>query len=138
MHIYLFYYLLVLFLAMLGLCYLGAFLWLRQAEATLELWCAGFLLQYFLLWQSTGSRACRLQQLWHMGSIIVAPGLQSTGSKLWHVSLAMACVWDLPRAGIKPMSPAVTGRFFTTEAPGKPCPPVSLHQSCLTGPPNSS
>ena len=27
---------------------------------------------------------------------------------------------DLPLPGIKPMSPALTGRFFTTEPPGKP------------------
>ena len=28
--------------------------------------------------------------------------------------------WDLPRVGIKPMCPALVGRFFTTEPPGKP------------------
>ena len=28
--------------------------------------------------------------------------------------------WDLPRPGIEPMTPALAGRFFTTEAPGKP------------------
>ena len=27
-----------------------------------------------------GHQACRLQQLWHVGSVLVAPGLQSTGS----------------------------------------------------------
>ena len=27
---------------------------------------------------------------------------------------------DLPNAGIKPASPALAGRFFTTEPPGKP------------------
>ena len=27
---------------------------------------------------------------------------------------------DLPDPGIKPMSPALAGRFFTTEPPGKP------------------
>jgi len=29
-------------------------------------------------------------------------------------------MWDLPGPGIKPMSPALAGRFFTTEPPGKP------------------
>ena len=29
-------------------------------------------------------------------------------------------MWDLPRSGIEPMSPALAGRFFTTEPPGKP------------------
>ena len=27
---------------------------------------------------------------------------------------------DLPGSGINPMSPALAGRFFTTESPGKP------------------
>ena len=27
---------------------------------------------------------------------------------------------DLPNLGIKPVSPALAGRFFTTEPPGKP------------------
>jgi len=30
-------------------------------------------------------------------------------------------MWDFPRPGIEPMSPALAGRiFFTTESPGKP------------------
>ena len=29
-------------------------------------------------------------------------------------------MWDLPGSGIKPMSPASAGGFFTTEPPGKP------------------
>ena len=29
-------------------------------------------------------------------------------------------MWDLPRPGIEAMSPALAGRFFTTEPPGKP------------------
>ena len=33
----------------------------------------------------------------------------------------MLCsVWDLPESGIKPVSSASAGRFFTTELPGKP------------------
>ena len=32
---------------------------------------------------------------------------------------------DLPNLGVKPMSPALAGRFFTTEPPGKP--PITLH-----------
>ena len=28
---------------------------------------------------------------------------------------------DPPRPGIKPVSPALAGRFFTTEPAGKPC-----------------
>ena len=29
-------------------------------------------------------------------------------------------MWDLPRPGTEPVSPAPAGRFFTTESPGKP------------------
>ena len=29
-------------------------------------------------------------------------------------------MWDLPRAGLKPVSPALTGRFSTNAPPGKP------------------
>ena len=35
---------------------------------------------------------------------------------MWTLSHGM---WDLPRLGIKPVSPALTGGFFTTEPPGK-------------------
>ena len=34
---------------------------------------------------------------------------------------------DLPNRGMEPMSPAVAGRFFTTEPPGKP-----LADNCFT------
>ena len=39
----------------------------------------GLLLRWLLLLRSTGSR-CRLQQLWHAGSVVMACRLQSTGS----------------------------------------------------------
>ena len=29
-------------------------------------------------------------------------------------------MWDLPRPGVEPVSPALAGRFFTTEPLGKP------------------
>ena len=29
-------------------------------------------------------------------------------------------MWDLPRPGLEPVSPALTGRFSTTAPPGKP------------------
>ena len=31
-----------------------------------------------------------------------------------------SCMWDLPRSGVEPVSPALAGRFFTIEPPGKP------------------
>ena len=62
--------------------------------------CAGFSLQWLLLW-SMGSRCL---------------GFSSCGSwaqLLWGM-------WDLPRSGIEPVSLAWQGRFLTTGPPGKP------------------
>ena len=36
-------------------------------------------------------------------------------------------MWDLPRPGLEPMSPALAGRFSTTALPGKPPSCISLH-----------
>ena len=36
-------------------------------------------------------------------------------------ALSLHGVWDLPRLGLEPMSPALAGRFSTTAPPGKPC-----------------
>ena len=46
-----------------------------------------------------------------LASVTVAPRLQSAGS------VAVYSMWDLPGSGIEPMSPALIGEFFTTEAP---------------------
>ena len=59
----------------------------------------GFSLQWLLFLQSTGSRE-RAQWLRCTG--LVAPSML-----------------DLPGPGIKPMSPALAGGFFTTGPPGK-------------------
>ena len=45
--------------------------------------------------------------------------LRSTGSAVELRGLSCS-VWDLPVSGIEPMSPALAGRFFTTEPSGKP------------------
>ena len=37
-------------------------------------------------------------------------------------------MWDLPGPGIEPVSPALAGRFLTTEPPGKPQPCYSMNQ----------
>ena len=66
-----------------------------------------------------GSRAHGLRQLQHVGSV-EAPRLWSVGSTVWHVGLAVRGMWKPPGSGIGPMSPALAGRFFTTEPPGKP------------------
>ena len=35
-------------------------------------------------------------------------------------ALLLRSTWDLPQPGIKPVSPALAGRFFTSEPSGKP------------------
>ena len=37
-------------------------------------------------------------------------------------------MWDLPRPGLKPVSPALAGRFSTTAPPGKPCWKIFNHR----------
>ena len=39
---------------------------------------------------------------------------------------------DLPNAGIKPVSPALAGRFFTAEPPGKPRGILLSHKKRMT------
>ena len=34
--------------------------------------------------------------------------------------LSCSAAWDLPRPGIEPVSPVLSGRLFTTESPRKP------------------
>ena len=73
----------------------------------------GFSLRPLLLLWLTGSRARGLQELRFSGS-------RAQAQQLWHRGLAVHDMWDLPRPGIEPMSPALTSRFFTTGPPGKP------------------
>ena len=56
------------------------FLQLQGAVAPLQLRCESFSWWWLLLLWSTVSRVHRLQQLWHMGSVVGVSWLQSTGS----------------------------------------------------------
>ena len=54
-------------------------------------------------------------------SLVAEHGLQtrrlsSCGSWAW----LLRGMWDLPRPGLEPVSPAFAGRFSTTAPPGKP------------------
>ena len=69
--------------------------------------CVGSSLRWLLLLQSTGSG--------RVGSVAVAHGLSSCGIRV-HL---LRSIWDLPRPGIKPVSPALAGGFLTTVPPGK-------------------
>ena len=67
------------------------------------------------------SRACRLQWLQHVGSVVAPPWLWSAGSAVVRPSRSCSvALWDPPRSGIEPVSPALAGGFFTPEPPGKP------------------
>ena len=67
-----------------------------------------------------GLKSCGFQALEHglnsYGFQALEHGLNSCGA--W--TLMLCRMWDLLRLGIKPKSPALAGRFFTTEPPGKP------------------
>ena len=43
--------------------------------------------------------------------------LSSCGSRAY----LLRGMWDLPRPGLEPVSPALAGRLSTTAPPGKPC-----------------
>lgn len=60
-------------------CVHGLSQW-QQAGTMLWLWSMGFSPQWVILLRSKGSRACRLQQLWHTGPVVLAHRLQSSGS----------------------------------------------------------
>ena len=62
------------------------------------------------------------------GSVVVARGLSSCGSRALEGKLSscgtraqlLRGMWDLPRPGLEPTSPALAGGFLTTAPPGKP------------------
>ena len=106
--------------------YLCIYLWLRWvfvAACRLSLvaarggysllQCTGFSLQRLLLLRSTGSRgtgfsSCGLRALEHR--------LSSCGARA-----SLLCgMRNLPRPGLEPVSPALTGGFLTTAPPEKP------------------
>ena len=88
-----------LFLIALGLCCCSQALWICGEQGPLWLWCRRFSLWRLLLSQSTGS-GCR-------GSGVMAHGLSSSTA-------------GNQGPGIKPVSPALPGRFLTTGLPGGP------------------
>ena len=47
-------------------------------------------------------------------------GPRAQAQQLWRTGLVALRVWDLPRPGLEPVSPALAGGFLTTGPPGKP------------------
>ena len=48
-------------------------------------------------------------------SVVVEHRLSTRGTQAW----LLCSLWNLPRPGIKPMSPALAGRFLSTVPPEK-------------------
>ena len=73
------------------------------------------------------SSCCRARALGTQASVVVARGLSSCGLRALERRLSscgagaqlLRGMWDLPRPGLKPMSPALAGGFLTTAPPGK-------------------
>ena len=97
----------------------GLFLQLRRAGATLH--CGA--------WAShcSGSSCCGARALGPQASVVGARGLSSCGSQALERRLSscgawaqLLCgMWDLPGAGIEPVSPELADGFLTTAPPGK-------------------
>ena len=60
------------------------------------------------------SRSTQTQWLWLLGS--------GTWTQCGARAQMLCSMWDLPRPGIRPVSPALAGGCFTTEPSGKPSP----------------
>ena len=71
-------------------------------------------------------------------SAVAAPGLGNCDSQDLEHRLnstgawtqLLCSMWNPPESGIEPISPALPGRFFTTEPPGKP--KMGQYFDCLT------
>ena len=116
---FLFYSFIYLFLAALGLhCCTQAFSSCSE-QGLLFIAVRRLLIEVASLVVEHGLQACGLQQLWHMGSAVVARGLQSAGSEIMAhgLSCSAACGIFLDQ-GLN-LSPALAGRFLTTAPPGK-------------------
>ena len=74
-----------------------------------------------------GFSYCAAWALGAWASVVVAHGLKSCGSRALERRLSscgaraylLRGMWDLPGAGLKPVSPALAGGFLTTVPPGK-------------------
>ena len=58
-------------------------------------------------------------------SLVAECRLSNCGSRA-HLLRSM---WDLPRPGLEPVSPALAGRLSTTAPPGKPLKSISLYRN---------
>ena len=106
------------FSAALGLCCFAQAFSSYREWGYASLWCTGFSWRlYFCRTQNPGVQALVVvtHGLRSRGSPALAHRLRSCVTRSW----LLRSVWDLPGAGIEPVSPALAGKFFTTEPPGK-------------------
>ena len=76
----------------------------------------------------SGFSFCGARALGVQASVVVTRGLSSCVSRALERRLSscgahawlLCSMWDLPRAGLEPVSPALAGEFLTTAPPGKP------------------
>ena len=76
---------------------------------------------------AVASLCCRARALGAWASVAVASGLSSCGSRALERRLSscgsraqlLRSMWDLPRPGLEPVSPALAGGFLTIVPPGK-------------------
>ena len=93
-------------------CHIGFSLVAASPGSPLRLRWVGFSLRWLLLLGSTGSRAPAQE--------LQLPGSRAQAHELWCRGLAAPQWVGSPQTSDKPVSPALTGEFFTTEPPGKP------------------
>ena len=106
--------LLLLFIwLLLGLCCCAGFSLAEVVRGYTWLRCTSFSLQVLLLFQS---QALGLAGFRSYGAQAREPRLSRCDTQ----ARLLPGMWDLPRPGIKPISPALAGGFFTTEPPRKP------------------
>ena len=92
----------------------AGFLQLQRAGATL---CCGAWAPH-----CSGFSCCRAWSLGTRASVVVARRPSSCGTR----AQLLRGMWDLPRPGLVPMSPAMAGGFLTTVPPGKPSKVISF------------
>ena len=89
--------------------------------------CVGF----FLVLASGGYSSLQCSGLSLQWLLVEAPGLQSAGSAADMQAYLLLGTWNLPRPGIEPVSPALTGGFFTIGLPAK-CPMTIIGRFILS------
>ena len=83
-----------------------------------DLWCSLYMNCYCLVCKSC------ITLLWPYGLYLLSPLSMGFSRQEYLSGLPFPSPGDLPNPGTEPTSPALAGRFFTTEPPGKPLSPI--------------